>query len=168
MDIILENPVSGIKKVLAILIFTAILTGSLGLGLLIKSKIETVPENISNLGLATIRGNSLLAVSNPAEPIKVRKVKMVITAYSSDSWQTDNTPFITASGSMVKDGIVANNLLPFGTKIRIPELYGNKIFEVEDRMNWRKSHYQLDVWFPEYEQAKNFGAKNTYVEILES
>ncbi len=168
MDIILENPVPKIKKVLAILIFTAMLAGSLSLGLLIKAKVETASENVSNLGLATIQGNSLSAVSNPAEPIKIRKVKMVITAYSSDPQQTDSTPFITASGSTVRDGIVANNLLPFGTKIRIPELYGNKIFEVEDRMNWRKSHYQLDVWFPEYEQAKNFGAKNTYVEILES
>jgi len=167
MDIILENPVPRTKKVLAILIFAAMLVSSLSMGLLIKAKFETVSENVSNLGLATIQGNSILAMSNPAGPIKIRKVNMVITAYSSDPWQTDDTPFITASGSTVKDGIVANNLLPFGTKIRMPELYGNKIFVVEDRMNWRKSHYQLDVWFPEYNQAKNFGMKRTCVEILE-
>ena len=97
-----------------------------------------------------------------------KKVKMVITAYSSTPEQTDNTPLTTASGKSVVDGIVANNMLPFGTKIRIPELYDNKIFVVEDRMHQRKGKYHLDIWLPEYLQAKNFGAKITYIEVLES
>jgi len=96
-----------------------------------------------------------------------KKVKMVVTAYSSTPEQTDSTPFITASGKKVADGIVANNMLPFGSKIKIPEVYGDKIFIVEDRMNQRKGKYHLDIWFPEYSQAKNFGAKITYIEILE-
>ncbi len=121
------------------------------------------------LSLATIQENSLLAVSNPYQPLKaVLKLEMVITAYSSTTWQTDEDPFITASGSGVKDGVVANNFLPFGTKVRIPEIYGDKVFVVEDRMHWRKSNYHLDIWFSDYWQAKNFGAKTTYVEILES
>ena len=98
----------------------------------------------------------------------VEKIKMVITAYSSTPEQTDSTPFITASGKNVADGIVANNMLPFGSKIRIPEVYGDKIFVVEDRMNQRKGKYHLDIWFPEYSQAKNFGAKITYIEVLEN
>jgi len=98
----------------------------------------------------------------------VKKVKMIITAYSSTPNQTDSTPFITASGKRVADGIVANNMLPFGSKIRIPELYGDKIFIVEDRMHQRKGNYHLDIWFPEYCQAKNFGAKISYIEILEN
>jgi len=167
MDIILEISVLRIKKILAILILIGMLASSLGLGLLIKAKIKTASLDTSGLELSTIQENSLLAVSNPATPIKTRKIKMVITAYSSDPQQTDNTPFITASGDMVEDGIVANNLLPFGTKIKIPEIYGNKIFVVQDRMNWRKSYYQLDVWLSDYWQAKNFGAKKTYIEILE-
>jgi len=97
----------------------------------------------------------------------VKKVKMVVTAYSSTPEQTDSTPFITASGKNVANGIVANNMLPFGSKIRIPELYGDKIFIVEDRMNQKKGKYHLDIWFPEYSQAKNFGAKITYIEVLE-
>ena len=113
-----------------------------------------------------VQENSILSSLNPSEPLK--RVKMVITAYSSTSWQTDDTPFITASGSEVKDGIVANNLLPFGTKVKIPDLYGDKIFVVEDRMSSTKSNYHLDVWFPEYEQALNFGAKLAYVVILEN
>jgi 3D (Asp-Asp-Asp) domain-containing protein len=172
MEIVLEDSVPLVKKVLVVLVFISILAGSFGLGLLVKSEAEAETiadaESVSNLGLAVIQGNSLLAVSNPALPVKIRKVRMVVTAYSSDPRQTDSTPFITASGSKVKDGIVANNLLPFGTRIKIPEIYGNKVFVVEDRMNWRKSHYQLDIWFPDYRQAKNFGAKRVVVEILES
>jgi len=35
-------------------------------------------------------------------------------------------------------------------------------------MNWKKSNYHLDIWFPEYIQAKNFGAQRAYIEVLES
>ena len=92
---------------------------------------------------------------------------MIITAYSSTEDQTDSTPFITASQKHVEDGIVANNLLPFGTKIKIPELYGDKIFVVEDRMNYRKGDYHLDIWFETREAAQNFGVKKAYIEVIE-
>lgn len=98
----------------------------------------------------------------------VKKVKMIITAYSSTPDQTDDTPFITASGKHVADGIIANNLLPFGTKVRIPQLYGDKIFIVEDRMHTRKGKYMADIWMPEYSEAKNFGVKVTEIEVIES
>ncbi len=119
--------------------------------------------------LATIEKNSLLPVSslfisNPDNPT----IKVIITAYSSSSWQTDSSPFVTAAGTEVRDGIIANNLLAFGTKVKIPELYGNKIFVVEDRMHSRKGYYHVDIWFSSYDEALNFGAKTTYIEILES
>lgn len=104
-----------------------------------------------------------------SDQYEVKKtVKMVVTAYSSTPDQTDDTPNITASGEHVAEGIVANNMLPFGTKIRIPELYGDKIFVVEDRMHRRKGIYHVDIWFSEYQQAKNFGATITKIEVLES
>lgn len=120
--------------------------------------------------LAIVQENSLLPNLNPLnpEPQTVRKIKVVITAYSSTISQTDNTPFITAAGTTVREGIVANNLLSFGTKIKIPELYGDKIFVVEDRMNSKKGYYHVDIWFPSYQEAKNFGAKRTHIEVLES
>ncbi len=96
----------------------------------------------------------------------VRRIRVVLTAYSSTVAQTDSTPFITANGTYVHDGIVANNGFPFGTQIRIPELFGNKVFSVEDRMHWRMDDYRFDIWFPTYEQAKKFGVKYAYVEIL--
>ncbi|MCK4473760.1 3D domain-containing protein [Candidatus Parcubacteria bacterium] len=117
-----------------------------------------------------VQENTLSANSNPQnpEPEVVQKIRVIVTAYSSTVWQTDNDPFITAAGTWVKDGIVANNKYPFGTKIRMPEIYGDKIFVVEDRMHWRKGNYHIDVWCASYEEAKNFGAKRTFIEILES
>ena len=98
----------------------------------------------------------------------VKTIKVTITAYSSTPDQTDDTPFITASGKHVKDGIIANNMLPFGTKVMIPGLYGNKIFTVEDRMASYKSKYHIDIWMPTRTSALNFGVKTTEIEVLES
>ena len=114
------------------------------------------------------QGSFLVPLSNPANPpLKVvRTINTVITAYSSTPEQTDDTPFTTASNKDVRDGIVANNLLPFGTQIRIPELYGDKVFVVEDRMSRRKGNYHFDIWFSDYDQALVFGAERTYIEIL--
>ncbi len=123
--------------------------------------------------LAVVQENSLLSISNPLNleyqtAQTVRELNVVITAYSSTVSQTDSTPFTTAAGTTVRDGIVANNLLAFGTKIKIPELYGDKIFVVEDRMHSKKGYYHIDIWFPSYREAKNFGAKRTHIEVLES
>lgn len=88
-----------------------------------------------------------------------------ITAYSSTVDQTDSDPFITASGSWVEDGIVAANFLPFNTKIRIPEYFGDRVFVVKDRMNRRHAN-RVDIWFPSRYQAINFGITHTDIEIL--
>lgn len=97
-----------------------------------------------------------------------KTINVLITAYSSCPFETDDTPFLTANGSTVADGIVANNSLPFGTEIRIPELYGNKVFVVQDRMNPRAGFNHFDIWFPSKEQAIQFGAVRTYIEVLKS
>src|SRR3989344_6333829 len=97
----------------------------------------------------------------------VKRIKALVTAYSSTQDQTDDTPFITASGKTVKNGIVANNMLPFGTKIKIPQLYGDQVFVVQDRMHRRKSNNHFDVWMPERSLAVSFGVKITEIEVLE-
>ena len=125
-------------------------------------------KNIKVFGLSQKGKNELLAENKSfpsEEKQKIKKIRVVITAYSSDEGQTDDTPLITANGSLVKDGIVANNMLPFGTKIKIPSLYGNKVFTVTDRMNARKGNYTIDIWFPTAEEALNFGVKETYIEV---
>ncbi len=93
-----------------------------------------------------------------------RTIRIPLTAYTSESWQTDSTPFITASGTHVRDGIVAANFLPIGTKVRIPELFGDKVFVVEDRMNKRYWH-KMDIWMKHTPDAKQFGVKEATIEI---
>ena len=46
--------------------------------------------------------------------IAAATTRVWLTAYSSSVDETDDTPFITASGKHVRDGIVATNFLPFG------------------------------------------------------
>jgi len=161
----LKQPVLG-QKILIILISAVFFTGVLPVFEMIEAEKATLSLNdIPELVIS--QGNSLSPISNPNNPEKVaRKLLVVATAYSSTVWQTDDTPHTTAAGTQVRDGIIANNILPFGTRIRIPDLYGDKIFVVEDRMNRRKGNYQIDIWFPEYWQAKNFGAQTTLIEIL--
>jgi len=122
-------------------------------------------------GLPLLQRNSLLAISSPSNPesqYTQKIIEVVVTAYSSSPWETDDSPYVTAAGTWVREGIVANNKYPFGTEIRIPEIYGEKVFVVEDRMSWKKGEYHIDIWFPSYWEALNFGTKKTYIEILES
>jgi 3D (Asp-Asp-Asp) domain-containing protein len=105
----------------------------------------------------------ILPSSSFKEPDLIKKT--VVTFYSSDSWQTDDTPFITANGTMVRDGIAAANFLPFGTRIKFPELFSDKIFVIQDRMHPRFSQ-RIDIWTPTTEEARKGGIKYTPVEIF--
>ena len=175
MDINSKIPVPAGEKTLIIAVFIGIFL--IGVPIfeftLQKSGADLIPGRSTDLlnqeELVFFEGNTLYSNSNPSnpEPKVVQKLPVVVTAYSSTPWQTDSNPYITAAGTRVKDGIIANNLLPFGTKVKIPELYGDKVFVVEDRMSWKKGNYHVDIWFPTFWQAKNFGAKRTYIEILE-
>lgn len=111
-----------------------------------------------------VSAGSTLAISIP-QKTKVEIYERVITAYSSTPEETDETPFITASGSYVRFGIVAANWLPIGTTIRIPELYGDQVFVVLDRMN-KKHPDKVDIWLPSKEAALNFGKRLTKVEVI--
>lgn len=95
-----------------------------------------------------------------------KEVKTVLTAYSSTPDQTDGNPFVGASGKRVYDGMVAANWLPFGTKVKIPALFGNKIFTVDDRMNPRYGYGRMDIWMnASRSQASRFGVRHAVVEI---
>jgi 3D (Asp-Asp-Asp) domain-containing protein len=95
----------------------------------------------------------------------VRTIRVPISAYNSEPGQTDSSPFTTADGSQVRDGIVAANFLPHGTRIRIPDQFGNKVFEVHDRMNARYT-YKIDIWMLNKSDAFKWGVRNVKVEIL--
>ncbi len=93
-----------------------------------------------------------------------------ITAYNSEVAQCDSTPCITANGfNVCEHGIedtIAANFLKFGTKVRIPEFFGDRIFIVRDRMN-RRYTSRIDVWMKHKHSAIAFGKKYTKIEVLE-
>ena len=89
-----------------------------------------------------------------------------VTAYTSDPAETSNHPLITASGGMVYDGEVAANFLPFGTRIQIPSLFGNKVFVVEDRTSAKFSG-RVDIWMSTISKAIDFGIRHAQIVILD-
>ncbi len=90
-----------------------------------------------------------------------------VTAYTSAPDETSDHPLITASGQMVRDGIVADNLLPFGTRIEIPALFGDKVFTVEDRTS-QKFSGRVDIWMPSVHDAIDFGIEHAQIVVLDS
>ncbi len=92
-----------------------------------------------------------------------------LTAYNSEPGQTDDTPCITASGYDLceanEENIVAANFLPLGTKVRIPELFGDRVFTVEDRMNARYT-FKMDIWMKQKSDARAFGLKTATIEVF--
>ena len=94
---------------------------------------------------------------------------LVVTAYNSELGQTDDSPCITANNFNVCDyGVedtIAANFLPFGAKVKIPELFGERVFTVRDRMNRRFSN-RVDVWMQKKPDAVNFGVKIAKIVVL--
>lgn len=90
---------------------------------------------------------------------------MMVSAYNSLPNQTDGSPYHTAIGSMTRDGVVATNYFPIGTRIRFPDIYGDKEFRVEDRMNPRYSK-TVDIWMEDLGEARKFGRRYLKVDIV--
>jgi 3D (Asp-Asp-Asp) domain-containing protein len=107
-------------------------------------------------------------------PIPVRKavdaaidgIPVTITAYASEVQHTDDEPFITATGRVVRPGILAvsRDLLRTYTP-GAPFDYGDRVrlarhgeFVIEDTMNprWRN---RVDVWVPTVLEAREFGLR---------
>ena len=133
----------------------------------IDSKTPQKQDFKGKVGTLFIEGGS--AVKGIVQPAEIRVETLgvkVITAYSSTPEQTDSTPFTTASMTQVRDGIVAYNCLPFKTRIRIPELFGQKIFVVEDRMNKKWGCSRIDIWMEETHEAIKFGIKKEMIELV--
>ncbi|MEK7114889.1 MAG: hypothetical protein AAB847_00820 [Patescibacteria group bacterium] len=109
-----------------------------------------------------------ISLAGTVEPLKI---DVIATGYSSEPSQTDDTPFHTANGKKVYDGLVAANFLEFGTEIKIPELYDDKVFKVDDRMNRRytrelKKDHRIDIWFKKTSDARKFGQKKIEIIVL--
>ena len=159
INIFKNNAILGDKTPLIGSILAGIIVGFCLLGI--------VMPQTTNADFANTKNAAYVAKATNVAQKAVKTIKVVITAYSSTPDQTDDTPFITASGKHVAEDIIANNMLPFGTKIRIPELYGDKVFVVGDRMASYKSKYHIDLWMPSKTLAINFGVKTAEIEVLE-
>ncbi len=85
----------------------------------------------------------------------------VVTAYSSTPEETDDDPFITASGSYVYDGTIACPMfIPLGTLV----ILDGRVYTCEDRMGLRirkhdgeDSLYHFDIWKETKHDALKYG-----------
>lgn len=91
-------------------------------------------------------------------------VVATITAYTSSVDETDDTPFITASGSRTGEGTLAcPPKYKFGTKI----LINGKEYTCLDRMNrryWEQERF--DMWVETKGEAFEWGIKKLEVKII--
>lgn len=94
--------------------------------------------------------------------------KGIFTAYTSQRHQTDGTPFISADGTnlqTVNGCVVANNHLPFGTRVEI-ESIGECV--VRDRgADGHPSHW-FDVYMgQDHDRAVKFGRQELNYRIIQ-
>ncbi|MEW6585819.1 MAG: hypothetical protein AB1442_09460 [Nitrospirota bacterium] len=109
------------------------------------------------LGLAHVRWAGTLPACYP----QADKTG-VFTAYTAEVAQTDSSPTTTASNVTVREGIIANNCLPFGTRIRVH----GKVYEVQDRMDDRHGCDNFDIYMTDYSRAVSFGKQPLRYEII--
>lgn len=91
--------------------------------------------------------------------------KVVVTAYTASRKECGKSDGVTSSGLKVRKGGVACNFLPKGTKIRIPRLFGDRIFIVIDKMASRKTNH-VDVYVKHRGRALAIGKTIQSIEIL--
>lgn len=128
----------------------------------VQAQAEDEPDSIKAAEAAL---PTILKKTGPKVTVVRTYAAVPFSAYTSRPEETDDTPFITADGSHVADGIIAANFLKFGTKVRIPKLFGDKVFEVHDRMN-KRYPYKIDIWMEKYSDAIQFGVKRADIEIV--
>jgi 3D (Asp-Asp-Asp) domain-containing protein len=127
---------------------------------------EPVEDKSIALAVAAMQNETVPFGQLPVSNLGGTYYTKVVTAsaYNSVPWQTDDTPFITASGTHVRHGVIAANFLPIGTLVTIPDIYGDQIFVVEDRMNARYTN-NIDIWMEHIADAKQFGRRSVKIRV---
>jgi 3D (Asp-Asp-Asp) domain-containing protein len=146
----------------------------------VKSALTTAPAKAAPVKAATkpaaataaaARAQGVSRASSTPTRSTGRSAVVHSTAYNSTPGQTDNSPFITATGTRVRPGVVAlsRDLLgrfPYGTRVTIEDLSGRynnflrgRIFIVEDTMNVRIAN-TVDVWMGTRYEAMAWGSRN--------
>ena len=129
--------------------------------------IQAFNQNAFEIPITQIEAVQKNAAQSPESINKTGAVKekrlVVVTAYSSTPDQTDDSPFITANGAYVYDGLIAANFLPCGDKVKFPDYFGDKIFTVEDRTAKRFGN-RADIWMESRQAALQFGIRKLTIE----
>lgn len=127
-----------------------------------------VPHLATQAETTTMAASMAQAPVAPSAPAVKKTLNLKVTAYSSSPDETKDygSPFITADGTYVHDGVVATNLLPFGTKVMIPSLFGDKVFTVNDRMS-KKLMNNIDIWMGTKAAALVFGVHTAKIVVLQ-
>lgn len=123
-----------------------------------------IPSTVKTQNFLTETERLNFPVAGDRAPI--RTLNVFATAYSSDPYQTDDTPCLPAMNFDLcehylvygLEDTIAANFLPLGTKVRFPELYGDKVFTVRDRMNSRYNvnrigYYRIDFYKIEADES---------------
>lgn len=129
---------------------------------LMQNRSEVITPALAPIVIAGERVNDDIASSITKSR---RTMWVLVTAYSSTPEETDESPYITASNTFVREGVVAANFLPFRTRLRIPQYFGDTELIVEDRMHERFSN-RIDLWMPDKAHARQWGARWVKVEVL--
>lgn len=159
---ITTNQLNRAEKFVLSAVFAALLTTS------IKPQIVRASDAPTLLSGSTIEVSASDEPPSTLSPVTIKQTLVVTaTAYSSTPDQTDGTPFITSNGKRVYDGLIAANWLPYNTKIRIPDYFGDKIFTVNDRMNPRYATGRLDIWMQDRSEAVQWGNRQVRIQIVE-
>ena len=91
------------------------------------------------------------------------EVRGIITGYSSDPAETDDTPYETASGTTVNPKTIAcPRDISFGTIV----IVDGQEYICEDRMAL-KHDGKYDLWFSTKEEAENWGKQEKDITILQ-
>jgi len=147
---------------------TSLLTKKVDTRVELAKDFKVVEQNIPLMDIYEKRKEQGLASLHNPSLANGRLVTM--TAYNSEVEQCDGDPCTTANGfNVCKHGIedtVAANFLPLGTKIKIPALFGDRIFVVRDRTA-RKYSDRVDVWMVHKKDALQFGKRQAQIVVVE-
>ncbi len=115
------------------------------------------------------------AATSPFTELAVRRTTAAsrvvkATAYNSEVGQTDNSPFITATGTRVRPGVIALSrdllrIFPYGTRVTLQDSAGllrGRTFIVEDTMNVRMAN-TVDIWMGSRAQALRWGSRTVKI-----
>lgn len=110
--------------------------------------------------LTTVTPAHAEEVMPPVPPVSTEFA--IVTAYTSSVDETDDSPFITASGAHTQPGTLACPAqYAFGTQVRI----GDATYTCRDRMNVKYGN-RFDVWVQTKAEAKARGIQKLPIQIL--